>query len=310
MNSKDKKENFNKLKSELKNYDFDEYIRVQLEYYIYKFRDAMLNFSLEFPELSTMEWYCSRLKKYDTFIYCVGLLHKCWCYAHPDYLFNTLSKKLPDEDLLEMVLNKYQPDSKYYKVERLQKEFSKEFSSLLISYYRSFQRLGIIAENYGSYIKSLYEILKSVARRWDIDLNDNFTISYYIKTEKTPQQLEKAFEIISNQFKCCDYTPRNLRTFMSIFETTISEPENRIYWKDKSTSRNKEDCISSLWIFFKALNVDMNIHEKNIICKYFMWGKEAIKPEQLRDRRKNNKDHDKPIKENRLTAIYKAISSI
>ena len=50
------KENIDKKLMALKKNAIDEYIVAKLEDYIYELRDAMLDFSLKFPDISTIKW--------------------------------------------------------------------------------------------------------------------------------------------------------------------------------------------------------------------------------------------------------------
>ena len=267
------------------NYDIsrDKYFVSKVEDCCYKLRDAMIDVSLKFPEISTFEHYLKEIKDYDDIVYILGLLHKCWCFAHPDFLFNAVPKNLSADEILQK-LSVYQSDSPRGKSNILKEELDKKHNHLLIAYYRAYQEAGKMTLCYGEYMDRLYKIVSDLICRSGIEINNNFTFIPGIKTDKTPEQLERVFYVFSRQFNCCDDSEHNLRIFISMFNTSISAPNGAIDWHDIGSGKNKSPSIAAIYTIFNAIDVEMNLHNKTIICKYFKWPNGKLTPDQIKSR--------------------------
>lgn len=262
----------------------EEYYLSKVEECYYKLRDAMIECSLKHPEICTFERFFCKLKQYDSIVYVIGLLHRCWCFANPWYLFNTMPKDLPLDQMLDMVLCKHKSNSPRSGIGTLKEELDKDPTPLLMAYYRAYQKEEWMAMCYQSYMDQLFQITARVCDSFNINLLEGFIISDAIKTDKNPSQLKRAFEVLC-KFQCCAKSESNLQTFLSIFDTTIIASEELIYWIDIGSSRGQSPSIASIYTTFSALGVDMNMHNKTIICKHIAnQDGTRIRPEQLKAR--------------------------
>lgn len=263
----------------------EQYYVSQLEYYCYKLRDAIIDISLKYPELETFERYFNKIKEYDSMIYILSLLHKCWCFANPQYLFDTTPKSYSYEEV-DKCLGKLTPGSPRYGTDMLKEEFGKKYNPLCAKYYKEYLSSGGMKLCYGDYMDNLYQIVSLLCRKFNIKLDKRFIIVQSLKTESnlSPCQLKGVFEIISAKFKCCENNETNLQVFISMFDTTVSVPEGTIMWKDIGSSRGKEPSLASIDTVFRSLGVKMNLHNKTIISRYITWQNGKIIPEQIKPR--------------------------
>lgn len=245
----------------------EKYYLTILEEYCYKLRDAMIDLSLKLPEINTIDRYFRELKDYDNIVYILSILHKCWCFAHPEYLFNTIPKNLSIDEMFQR-LSIYQPDSSRGGSDILKEELDKKHNPLLIAYYDAFRYAGDMTLCYGEYMKQLHNVINVHCNGFYIDIKDNFTIIPALKTNKTAQQLKKVFYVFSRNFGCCEDSEENLQIFLSMFDTTISAPEGTIPWHDMGSEKNRQFSIASIYTIFKTLGIEMNRHNREIICLY------------------------------------------
>lgn len=262
----------------------EEYYLSKVEECCYKLRDALIECSLKYPEINTIERYLCKLEKYDSVVYVIGLLHRCWCFANPGYLFNPMPKDLSLDQMLDMAMSKYNSNSPRYKIGTLKEELNKESTPLISAYYRAYQHSEWMAMCYQSYMDELFQLVARVCDSFNINLSEGFIISDTIKNDKNPSQLKRAFEVLCKS-QCCTKSESNLRSFLSIFDSTIIAPEEPIYWIDIGSSRGQSPSIASIYTTFSALGVDMNMHNKTIICKHIVnQDGTRISPEQLKAR--------------------------
>ena len=298
--NKSKTKNIKMVKLEI-NIPAEQYYVEILEKCCYKLRDAMIDMSLKCPEISTFERYFKELRDFDSVVYIVGLLHRCWCFAHPAYLFDTVPKDLSYEAMINS-LNKYQPGSGSYGMDFLKEELNKKINPLITAYYKAYSKAAEMELCYGDYMEELYHPTSLMCSRFNIKLTNTFTIHSTIQTDKTPQQLKDAFTVFSRDFKCCAYTEENSRIFLSIFDTTYSAAEGTIMWTDTGT-KSKQASLASIYTVFSTLGVSMNQHTRAIIAKHIVWQNGSITPEQIKARNGNEKQEK--LREAILTAITK-----
>lgn len=273
----------------------EEYYLSKVESYCYSLRDAMIDMSLKFPEISSFERYLSKLKEYNSIAYVMELLHKCWCFANPYYLFNSMPKDLSNEEMYNMILSKYKKGSVREGCGVLEEELDKEHNILLDAYYHAYQRAGQMTLAYNSYINNLYEIAEMICKNKGITLANGFIISTTIQTDKTPDQLRTVFYAVASEYNCCSANEDNCRIFLSIFDVTICTPEGSIVWFDTGSSKGNEPSIASIYTIFSSLGVEMNMNNKAIISKHFTYQNGEIKPEQLKARQTSKQERVREI---------------
>lgn len=261
----------------------EQYYVDRLEDYCYMLRNAMIEISLKFPEIITFERYLNNLTKIESIEYIVNLLHKCWCFAHPYNLFNMVQK----DNVLES-LSKYDVESPRYGTDVLNEELNKKVNPLMIIYHKEFQEGCKMTQCYGEYMDELYKVVCVYCKKFNIILNDDFTITHAIVTDKSPEQLKKVFDVFSSQFCCCANNTDNLQVFISMFSTASSVSQGTILWTDIGSNKGQEPSLASIDTIFRSLGIEMNSHNKSIICRYITWANGPITPEQIKPR-KNDK---------------------
>ena len=173
----------------------EEYFLEKAENYCYRLRDAIIDMTLKLPSIDTIERYLLKLEKEESIVYILGLLHECWCYANPVYLMDAVPEELSSsqKDYVERV------ESMYYRT-ILKEETNKPISPLILDYCKARTKkheLDICSLSYSSYMNSLFNITKNICRKIDLEIVDGFIISATIKTDKSPEQLKKAFYVVA-----------------------------------------------------------------------------------------------------------------
>lgn len=263
------------------NISHEEYYVSKLEECCYKLRDAMIDISLKFPELDTFENYFYKLKDFTSFLYISKLLHRCWCLAYPDYLFNTLHGDISGVENLESLSRTWNKSDTLMNV-----LMNKPAHPLEMEYYKKYTKQHTtVTHFYVDYMDKLFDIFKSACDEEGINIGQGFIIEECLHTSATPAQLEEAFKIFSKQHGCCDDSRENLNTFLSLFDCTPTLPEGTISWKNIGSANNKEFFIGSIYAVFKAVGVDMKITNKRIICEHILVNSKKIDPGTLKFRK-------------------------
>ena len=262
----------------------EEYYVSKLEECCYKLRDAMIDISLKFPELDTFENYFYELKDYSSFLYISKLLHRCWCLAHPNYLCDTMQKEIEGvEDLKKLRMLGDKSKRALPSV-----MMNKRVHPLEMAYYKAYMEHNVtVTQYYAYYMNDLFGIFEKACNELDIKISEGFIINECLHTDATAVQLEKAFDVFSTKYGCCDDSQENLRTFLSMFDCTTTLPEGTISWKNIGSANNNEFFIGSIYAVFKAVGVDMNIANKRIICDHILVNGKKNDPMALKSRKDN-----------------------
>lgn len=263
----------------------EEYYLSKVESCCYDLRNAMIDLSLKFPEISTFERYMLKLKSVNDIVYIMGLLHRCWCFANPRYLFDAMPKDIPDIQLIDILLSKYQPEGVRKGVGVLKEELDRKNNILIMAWYRAYQQNGKVSVAFTTYMEQLYSLACKVCYSKDIRLQNGFVVSDTIEATLPVDKLVKAFYVFSQQFGCCDASEDNRLTFLSIFDHAVCASPRPIEWLDLGSSRGREPSLASIHTIFSTLNVDMTANARRIICKHIIWQNGAISPEQIKARK-------------------------
>lgn len=272
------------MKQVIINISEEEYYLSKIESCCYDLRNAMIDLSLKFPEISTFERYMFKLKSVNNIVYIMGLLHRCWCFANPRYLFDAMPKDIPDTQLIATLLSKYQPEGVRKGVGVLKEELDRKNNFLIMAWYKAYQQNGKVAVAFTDYMEQLYSLASKICYSKDIRLQNGFVVSDTIETLIPVDKLVKVFDVISKQFKCCSASEDNKQTFLSIFNSTICASPQPIKWTDMGSSRGKVPSLASIYTIFDALKVNMTAKAKRIICKHIIWQHGEITPDQIKAR--------------------------
>lgn len=280
-----------------------EYNLSKLEDCCYRLRDAIIDVSLKFPEICTFKRYIDKIFVYDDLVYVTKLLHKCWCFAHPHYLTNTVSKNLSDNEMLEMALSKFKHGASHEGTGLLTEELDKTMNPLISAYIRKRVGSNFMALCYDEYLKNLHGIVedKFKTMKKGVDLLDSFIVNRHLHSSKnlTVKQLSSAFDVFAKQFSCCQDTDKNRSVFLSLFDVSYHVDEGEIFWEDLGSAKGQLPSIASIYTIFDTLGIELNQFNKEIICEHICYGNGNINPEQIKPR---NTD-----KQNKLRKAIEAV---
>ncbi len=249
----------------------------------YALRDAMIDFSLKCPDLSSFERYLGLLTNEEDLQYIIKLLHECWLFVNPYYLFNGLPKNLPQEELIELALSKYgSPEARGF--DYLKEANTPNFNPLLLAYYQSYNDEPKYQLAYEDYMKELFLLTKNICGAKGLTVCEGFVIDYYLTCNISYPKQESVYNMAVGD-ELFDDTKDNRHTFLSLFRTSPEEPKGQIRWMVKN-EKNERPSYATLYVFFEAIGVDMHSRrEKEVICKHFLdCSGQPIKVEQLKRR--------------------------
>ena len=255
-------------------------------------KSAILDFNLKLPPLVSFERYLRKLTNIDDVFYVMEMLHQCWVYVHPLYLFDRPTKDLMSQsEMLNWAFNRYRgknPDRNY---DFINQEVNRgNINELTLLFNKAYNHLESRQQAaYGSYMKGLEEISRSVCRSFDMELGSGFTICYVLtsKLELTRTQIDNVFAAVAKIGKM-NNNEETAAAFRSLFSQTISAVEQKIQWLDVAKSHKPN--YASLYVLFKTMGVEMNRFHRTIICRVFTSPQGAIDPDQLKSRETNSSD--------------------
>lgn len=256
-------------------------------------KSAVLDFSLKFPPHASFERYLGRITDKGDLRYIMDLLHECWLFFHPLQFFDRpIKNELDAEQLLSLALD----CTNINVVDR------NDFNALHIQYYREFNQLSArLKDSYGHYMDDLLCVCKEVCGKFNLHLNDDFTISRCLISDKNLSiaKIDNVFSAVASKGLMTNDT-NTAAAFRALFQQVPTAIENQIVWLD--CARNKNPNYASLYVMFKTMGVKMESSDKEIICSAFTTPRGEIRSEQLKSR-----DDSKQLKELQ-DVVEKAIS--
>lgn len=168
----------------------ENFFLLRLEDLYFQLRKAILNHSLEYPELDMFERYLLKIKDASHIQYIMGLLRKANMLINPTLFFDKQFKKdVPQKDIITRYLSKYSGN------EVSESDLNKDAPTPLIM--RHFQSMEMtLKEEYGQYFRKLWTISKTVCLEHSINLGDNFVLVGHLTTKYEPPVLEKVFDVL------------------------------------------------------------------------------------------------------------------
>jgi len=263
-----------------------EFYLSKIEDYCYSLQTAIIEMSLNLPDVSTFARYLGKLTDTGDISYTLALLHRCWCFVNPRYLLDTTLKNKSQEELLDIVMSKFSTNTNIFP----QEIYNKSLNPLALAFYRRSQEdHGEAQMAYAQYMDSLYQVVHNIVGD-RLALQPGFTLRSTINTNLTTEQLTRVFKVISSQpFHCCNDTEENLRNFLSIFDQTPSASTGLIEWTEYAYERTKMPSVASIYTTFNTIGVPMSMANKNIIGHHFSWKNQVVTADQIKSRLSDKK---------------------
>ncbi len=276
------------LREDMKNMVSKEDLYVfRLEDYCSSLRNGIINANLTLPSISSFKFYFSKLQKVGNIEYVLELLHECWLLAYPDNMFNSAYKDTDPIKILDSSLSKYDnKDSSYgdssYDVVSEELNTSINITIAQIYYHNACKNKDQL-HLYREYIDKLYTAINSIFHSDEITIEKGFIPVCCLKTTLNRDQQLSLFKAISSEgFMVNDKMTQY--SFLSLFSNTLHTSDKKIIWLDIN-KKNHQPTIASLYTMFSAIGVEMNTHNKSIICKLFIdANNNPISPESLKPR--------------------------
>lgn len=249
-----------------------------LERLCFDIKVAIIEHTLAFPEVSTVERYLNKLKDSGNVTYIVSLLHQCWRYANPvSLLENQLDITKTQEQLLDIVLSKY--------TKKEQKGL--DYSSISVQPTREEIRYTSSEMEYvyaSRYLSHVHRVLSQVCSKFGLVLDDRFIASRKIDTYLSPKQIEDVF----SEILLVGYVDKSDKdNFLSLFSCYPTVPTGKITWLPVNT-KNGVTNLALLFTLFDAMAIDMNPDNKELISRYFVKANgESIQPEAIKKRKES-----------------------
>lgn len=248
------------------------------------FKGAIIHYNLNYPPLTIFERYIHKIKNRDDVLYVVELLHQCWLYIHPENLINRpLKQSISQYDMLDIALSNYD-ENNLHPLYDLDKDTDRDnINELIISFTTNLPQKYKAA--YGKYVDGLLSICRSVCQHFEIELDDNFTIRYILKSklQLTTAQIDKVFKAVADE-GMMNNDPDTAASFRALFESSVIAPEHKIVWLD--TTKGHSPNYASLYTMFNTMGVEMDRYNRSVICKTFTTKDgNIIKEEQIKTRK-------------------------
>ena len=252
----------------------------KLEDYCLMLRNAVLDLNLKLPPIVSFERYLTKIADISNVLYVMELLHECWIFLHPDFLFQRLTKveMSPDKISVDQMLNLVFDDSNVAVIDR------NDFNPLKIEHAKAIYSLSArLKSSYGDYMENLLSICKRVCQSFNIVLSENFTTSISLTSHKelSVAQIDSVFTVMADEGLMTN-TTETRAAFRAMFDNVLTAVETRIEWLDKA--KNKSPNYASLYVMFDALGVEMSTSNKDIICRVFTTPNGGINPNQIKVR--------------------------
>lgn len=271
----------------------------RLEDYCNSLKYGIINNGLNLPSISSFTFYFSKLKASGNIEYILNLLHECWILAHPDKMFEPIYKYNNPIKTLEKSLCKYSKDESIPDEDSIPHDdfgsYDVVSEELNASINTSIARIyyGKVCKNktqlylYREYLDELYKAICGICNDNEISIEKGFIAKCCLKVALGRNQLLSLFEDIASEgFVMDDKATRN--SFLSLFSNTIHTTNKKIIWLDVN-KKNGQPSIASLYVMFSAMGIEMNIHNKSIICKLFNdANNKPISPESLKPRKESD----------------------
>lgn len=271
----------------------------RLEDYCNSLKYGIINNGLNLPSISSFTFYFSKLKASGNIEYILNLLHECWILAHPDKMFEPIYKYNNPIKTLEKSLCKYSKDGSIPDEDSIPHDdfgsYDVVSEELNASINTSIARIyyGKVCKNktqlylYREYLDELYKAICGICNDNEISIEKGFIAKCCLKVALGRNQLLSLFEDIASEgFVMDDKATRN--SFLSLFSNTIHTTNKKIIWLDVN-KKNNQPSIASLYAMFSAMGIEMNIHNKSIICKLFNdANNKPISPESLKPRKESD----------------------
>lgn len=262
----------------------------KIEDYCNSIRNAIINCTLNLPDISSFEFYLSRLKEQANIEYILRLLHHCWLLVNPDRMFDAAHKDEDPNKMLEKALSKYTGDQ-LFKYDGSYNMVSKELDApvkIIIAdfYYRKVKENKML-HFFREYIDELHKKTKNIYEHWGLTIRNDFIPIRCLQVELSRNQLQTLFQAVALEgFMTNDEATEN--TFLSLFSNTLHTADKKIIWHDIN-KKNNRPSIASLYVMFATMGIDMNLQNKAIICKIFNDAdNKPILPENLKPRKESD----------------------
>lgn len=276
-------EKFESLQKELQAHMQENSHISSLELHCTTLRKTIIQDELGLPSVISFKHHFSQLEKLESVEYILTLLHECWTLVYPDYLFDSELKDESEEDLLEKSLSKYSDNyndgngsdnndkdcSSYNCKYAFTEDFNSPYKIIISSaYYRKMtQNKNIIV--YREYLQDLHGILSNICKASNYSLTESFVLFACIESSLSRKELGLLFDALATGSKKYMKNDKETKqTFLSLFKNTLLIRSQKIQWLDVNP-KTCEPAISSLYTLFSAIGVDMNTHNKDIICQFF-----------------------------------------
>lgn len=270
----------------MENITREEFYVARLEDCCYNIKCAFTDSLLKLPEKDVIIRYLYKLADVSSVEHVMGLLHQCWLYANPYYLFDQLPKGSDQVELIENIFKHSDREDML----KLEVDKPEGYTALHIKHYKAIESVPGLKNYYTTYLNGIFDAAKEVCSKFVLELQEGFLIDYSLHSELSADKLSAAFDVLLQH----EYLQEADRAaFLAIFDSTINTRPKKITWRGISEkSRPDKPVISyaSLFVAFKCL-VDMDARNKVILCRCFYdaLGKD-ITPDKLKVRDSNALD--------------------
>lgn len=238
-------------------------------------KSAVINQSLSYPDIVEFENILSNIQNSKDFSYIIERLRRIKMLTNPSLMFDKQIKASSSADaILTAALSQYSGSAAM-----TEEDFNKnQITPLMLQH---FNRLKL---NFEPYFNELVCMVQQLASIHLISVDNDFAIFAMSFATPYPKQiLTKIFDmLVEDKFIKGGDTEKV--TFLSMFESTATAPENKI--TIIKVGRSKKQNISWLYVMFQELlgKVELSYEDKIIIATFFTLSAESLKPGSIKPR--------------------------
>lgn len=171
------------------------------------------------------------------------LLHTCWCWANPLFLFDKPSKDFENLDEMFRTIRNGDPS-----------DFGRDDWTLgMMKHYKVSVQQPYLFRNYNTYLNNLYFAITPHCQELGLQLRNDFTFSIGLPTNLTTTQLNALFDVAVSETLVWE---KDREKWLSLFNNTITATSGPIEWRDISKTRDQDHNhipgYASLYTFIKC----------------------------------------------------------
>ena len=235
----------------------------KLESLCYRLKCAIIDHSLKLPSLVSFRYYLDGISSETELGVVVEMLHDCWIYAFPIYMFDKpLKAGRSLDDIFRASAHDF--DENDYISSPLHLSYAKEYA--LGNKTRAQSR---VPEDYARYLHRLYLMVNAQCLKHNLRIDARFMLAPLMPTDLSVVVLKNVYQYLVDR-KYIE--PNKESDFIAIFSASVVALPEKLRWTYLTKSKLPNySCLYSLMSTL-ASNTVSDEHVKSLIASVFCNG--------------------------------------